>query len=72
MESNREDDTFFRLIVENFMFQEIPNVGLGYSEKGSSGTGISGALAKQLARSTVQIIKSGMREPELFVFMHLF
>ncbi len=72
MESNREDDTFFKLIVENFMFQEIPNVGLGYSEKGSSGTGISGALAKQLARSTVQIIKSGMREPELFVFMHLF
>lgn len=72
MESDSEDDMCFKMIVEHFQFQEIPNVGLGYSEDGGAGTGISGTTAKKLAKSTVQIIRKGMREPELFVFMHLF
>lgn len=72
MESDSEDDVFFKLMVEHFMFDEIHNVGLGYSENGAPGKGISEKLAKQLARTTKRIIRSGMREPELFLFMHLF
>ena len=33
IETENEDDTFFRLMVEHFRFDEIHNVGLGYSEK---------------------------------------
>ena len=72
MQSDSENDTFFNLIVEHFMFDEVHNVGLGYSENGAPGKGINKTLAKQLARTTVKIIRSGMRDPELFVFMHLF
>ena len=72
MESDSEDDVFFKLMVEHFMFDEIHNVGLGYSENGAPGKGISEKLAKQLARTTKKIILSGMRAPELFLFMHLF
>lgn len=72
MQSDSENDTFFNLIVEHFMFDEVHNVGLGYSENGAPGKGINKILAKQLARTTVKIIRSGMRDPELFVFMHLF
>ena len=72
MQSDSEEDMFFRLIVEHFMFDEIHNVSLGYSENGATGKGINEKLAKQLARTAVKIIRSGMRDPELFVFMHLF
>lgn len=72
LESDSENDAFFKLMVEHFMFDEIHNVGLGYSENGAPGKGINEKLAKQLARTTKRIIRSGMREPELFLFMHLF
>ena len=72
IETENEDDTFFRLMVEHFRFDEIHNVGLGYSENGAPGKGINETLAKQLSRTTKKIIQSGMRDPELFMFMHLF
>ena len=62
----------FNLIVEHLQFKEIPNVGLGYSETGKPGKGMSGKIARQVAGSIVEIIKAGLKEPELFAFMHLF
>lgn len=72
MPSEEEDDTFFPLIVENMQFPEIPNVGLGYSVSGRPGKGMNGKTTKQIAKTTVKVIKAGMRDPELFLFMHLF
>ncbi len=72
MPSEEEDDTFFPLIVENMQFPEIPNVGLGYSVSGKPGKGMNGKTTKQIAKTTVKVIKAGMRDPELFLFMHLF
>lgn len=72
MPSEREDDIFFPLIVENMQFPEIPNVGLGYSVSGKPGKGMNGKTTKQIARTIVKVIKAGMRDPELFLFMHLF
>lgn len=72
MPNEKEDDTFFPLIVEHLQFSEIPNVGLGYSISGKPGKGMNGKTTKQLAKTTVKLIKAGMRDPELFMFMHLF
>ena len=72
MPSEREDDMFFPLIVENMQFPEIPNVGLGYSISGKPGKGMNGKTTKQIAKTIVKAIKAGMRDPELFLFMHLF
>lgn len=72
MPSEKEDDIFFPLIVENMQFPEIPNVGLGYSVSGKPGKGMNGKTTKQIARTIVKVIKAGMRDPELFLFMHLF
>lgn len=72
MPCEEEDDTFFPLIVENMQFSEIPNVGLGYSISGKPGKGMNGKTTKQIARTIVKVIKAGMRDPELFLFMHLF
>lgn len=69
-ETNQE--MMFNLVIEHLQFSEIPNVGLGYSTKGKPGKGMSGKIARQVATSIVEIIKAGMKEPELFAFMHLF
>lgn len=66
MPSEEEDKTFFPLIVENMQFSEIPNVGLGYSTTGKPGKGMNGKITKQIARTTVKVIKAGMKDPELF------
>lgn len=58
----------FKEIEKRFQFKEIPNTGLGYSN-GSSGTGISGKLARQLAISSVEVIKEGMRDPNFFAIL---
>ena len=72
MPNDKEDETFFPLIVENLQFPEIPNVGLGYSVSGRPGKGMNGKTTIQIAKTTVKVIKAGMRDPELFLFMHLF
>lgn len=67
-----DEKTFFDLIVEHMQFPEISNVGLGYSEDGKPGRGMSGKVAREVATSIVKVIRAGMRDPELFMFMHLF
>lgn len=62
-------DRFFKRMVERFTFSEIPNTGLGYSVNNTKGTGISGALARQLATSAYEIISAGMVDPEIFALM---
>lgn len=72
MPSSKPDKVFFPRIVHYFKFPEIPNVGLGYSVSGKPGKGMSGKTTNQIAETTVEIIKAGLRAPELFMFMHLF
>lgn len=64
-------DIFFKRIVKRYTMKEIPNTGLGFSKTNTSGKGISGALAVQLASSTYAIIKAGMMDPEIFGLMQL-
>lgn len=63
-----ESPKCFKEIERRFQFKEITNTGLGYSN-GSSGTGISGKLAKQLATSSIEVINEGMRDPNFFAIL---
>lgn len=65
-----EQDRFYKKIIQMFTMKEIPNTGLGFSKEKSHGTGISGTLSKQLARSTYDIIQAGLEDPEIFALMH--
>lgn len=64
-------DRFFKKMVERFTFPELQYTGLGYSEGNSQGTGISGKLSIQLAKSAYEIIKAGYEDPEIFALMPL-
>jgi len=64
-------DPFFKKMVEFFTLSEIPNTGLGYSEKTCKGRGISGTLSIQLANSAYSIIKEGITNPKIFGWMQL-
>lgn len=72
MPSTTPDKVFFPRIVENLQFPEIPNVGLGYALTDRPGKGVNGKTTNNIAETTVQIIKAGLRAPEIFLFMHLF
>ena len=63
-----ESQRCFGEIERRFQFKEIANTGLGYSN-GSSGNGISGKLAKQLAVSSIEVINEGMRDPNFFAIL---
>lgn len=66
-----EQDRFYKKIIQMFTMREIPNTGLGFSKEKSHGTGISGTLSRQLARSTYDIIQAGLEDPEIFALMQL-
>lgn len=63
-------DRFFSSMVTHFTFPEIPNTGLGYSEKRVGGNGISGKIAENLANSSCDIIGAGIQDREIFALMH--
>lgn len=64
-------DRFFNQMVKRFTFPELQYTGLGYSKGHSRGTGISGLLSIQLAKSAYDIIKAGYEDPEIFALMPL-
>ena len=64
-------DPFFSKMVDRFTFPELQYTGLGFSKGHSHGTGISGKLSRQLAKSAYDIIKAGYEDPEIFALMPL-
>lgn len=66
------DDICYNQLVKKFKFKEIPNTGLGYSEMGGHGNGISGKLSQQLAVNAVEIAKLGIKDPTIFTLLPIF
>lgn len=65
-------DRCFRQIIKLFQFKETHNSGLGYSVSGTQGTGISGALSRQLAKNAVEIVRIGIEDPAIFTLLPIF
>ena len=65
-------DRFYRQMFNAFRFPERANTGLGYSKGSTHGRGINGALSIQLTNSAIEIIKAGLKDPEVFALLPLF
>ena len=59
----------FTEICRRMQFPEVVSTGLGYSRSNTRGCGISGKLATQLAKSCVEIIEAGIKDPAFFTLL---
>jgi len=64
--SKTRGDIFWQKAVENLIFAEIPNTGLGYARNGKAGSAIGVGLAIELADLASQIIAAGYADPTIF------
>jgi hypothetical protein len=70
--SKNETDVFFRRAWNKLIFPEISLAGLGYSKDDTHGRAIGPKLAKQITDTAFQIVKAGIKDPEIFELVGLF
>jgi hypothetical protein len=69
--SSNSHDALYRAAVRKLVFKELPNVCLGYSKSGSSGSGIGPKLARNITKTASEIIKGGIHDPVVFELVGL-
>jgi len=67
----RPTGVIWRNAVERLVFQEVAEVGLGYSAGTKHGSGIGPKLAEALAYTAHEIIAAGIKDPEIFELIGL-
>ncbi|WP_170019365.1 hypothetical protein [Campylobacter sp. RM16190] len=72
LENSTGDDLLFRKAEKRFNFHEFGHIGLGYSINTKNGSGIGKKFAKQLAQSSLVLVKAGIKNPEIFQFVSIF
>jgi hypothetical protein len=65
-------DIFYRQAEKLLIFPEIKGICIGYSKKGTSGSGMGPTLRKQLLKTAKGIIDAGIKDPEMFELIGLF
>jgi len=70
--SKRNDDVFFRKAETMLDMSEFEEICLGYSMKGTSGSGSGRELKSRILATGKEIITAGVREPEIFELVGLF
>lgn len=68
----RSNKQFFDQMVKRLSFHEIASTCLGYSKRGTHGSGIGGKLAKQVAVTILDIYVLGIQNPVVFEMMPFF
>lgn len=71
LDNSNGSDRFYNEAEKRFQFHEIGNVGLGYSKGGKGGSGIGKGFASQLAKTAYQLVKAGIKNPEVFQLVGL-
>lgn len=71
LEHSNGDDRFYRKAEKMFHFHEVGHIGLGYSKSGKNGSGIGKKFAKQLSQTAYQLVKVGIKDPEIFQLVGL-
>jgi hypothetical protein len=69
--TTNSEDVFFRQAHKQLIFPEFPFVSLGYSAKGTSGSGIGPEIALKLTKTAWEIIQAGITDPVLFELVGL-
>jgi len=72
VESKIKDDTYWRSAALMLRFPEIKGTCLGYGADSISGSGIGRDHRERLVRTASDIVRLGVRSPDLFVAMALF
>ena len=70
--SEREGDSFWRAADALMKWPEVRGLCIGYSSKGTSGSGIGPELRRRLLLTAQEIIRKGRTDPELFELVGLF
>lgn len=68
----RDNQRFYNELVKHLSFREIASTCLGYSLKGTHGSGIGLQLARQVANSILDIYDVGIQNPVVFEMMPFF
>lgn len=72
LDNSNGNDRFYREAEKRFQFHEIGHIGLGYSKSGKNGSGIGEKFATQLTHTAYQLVKAGIKNPEIFQLIGLF
>ncbi len=71
LDHSNGNDRLYREAEKLFQFHEIGHIGLGYSKNGKNGSGIGKKFAKQLTETAYQLVKAGIKDPEIFQLVGL-
>lgn len=71
LDQSSGDDVFYREAEKKFQFHELGHIGLGYSKTGKNGSGIGKKFASQLTQTAYQLVKAGIKDPEIFQLIGL-
>ena len=66
LDNSNGEDRFFREVEKLFRLHEVGHIGLGYSENSKNGSGIGPKLAKKLTQTSYELVKVGIKDPEIF------
>lgn len=70
--SDKENDIFWNKADKLMKWSEVKGLCIGYSSKGTSGSGIGPELRKKLLQTAKYLIDKGKSDPELFELVGIF
>jgi hypothetical protein len=70
--SKARHDAMWRAAARKLTFHEVKGICMGYSQKGTAGSGMGTALRERLLGTAKEIVDAGIKEPEIFELVGLF
>lgn len=70
--SKRKNDLFYQQALKRLIFHELHLVALGYSSRGTRGSGIGPGLASRIVETASEIVNAGIKDPVIFELVGLF
>lgn len=71
-QSRRKDDALWRAAERLLRFPEVRELGIGYSQGSTAGSGIGPTYTNKLLETASEILSGGIRDPEIFELAPLF
>lgn len=66
LDNSNGNDRLYRQVEKLFRLHEVGHIGLGYSENSKKGSGIGPKLAEKLTQTAYELVKVGIKDPEVF------
>lgn len=71
LDKSNGEDILFRKVHKKYQLKEMGDIGLGYSENNKKGSGIGSGLALKLAKTSLELVEAGIKDPEIFQLVGL-